>query len=349
MEPAFVDLRVVQAGVLRDMAGIDPHTPDSHHAWNMPMNYPKVWVKIGKALQLQKEISLLSFAIVLIVFYLVACGIFISRYPNLYTMSFPFSFSSLLLIERGNNDLVIFTLLFYSIYISSSLAAWAILLSSALKLYPIFALGALFQNRKYLYVVGMATVAYFCLQFQEIIKVKSLTPVGGWCSYGVKSLILAFEYKFKTMGNVDILINEKIIYGLLCLLAGLFFYYLQRAPSFFEVQCQNLEKRFFLAGSGIFCGTFLLASNFDYRLCFLFFCLPYLSKLKNGKARNLCMVSLILAVNGNLIHMNVADIINLLSKALLFILLSGMGLSLFIAESRKICKTAKIGLKETKN
>lgn len=332
MEPPFVDLRVVQAGVIRERVGVDPHTPDEHHAWKMPMNYPKIWVPIGRHLQIEKEGSLIFIAIASIVLYLSACAILIFRYPSLYMLLFPFSFSSLLLIERGNNDLIIFSILFYFIWISSSMAVFAVLLTSALKIYPIFALGCLFKRKKQLLGVGLCVAAYFLWKSEEIHTVKNLTPVGGWCSYGVKSFKYALEYKFRAMCNAQLEISEIYLYLTLGLFFALFFLWVRRHTWLIETACQGFEKRLFLAGSGIFCGTFVFASNFDYRLCFLLFCLPLLSKMTNKKMYHFSMVMVLIAVNGSLIQMNVADLANLFAKACLFVLLGGLGLSLFLDE-----------------
>ena len=42
---------------------------------------------------------------------------------------------------------------------------------------------------------------------------------------------------------------------------------------------------FFILGSSIFCGTFALGANFDYRLIFLLFTFPYLLELKKNNKK----------------------------------------------------------------
>jgi hypothetical protein len=50
-------------------------------------------------------------------------------------------------------------------------------------------------------------------------------------------------------------------------------------------------------GAGIFLGTFLTASNGDYRLLFLALCVPYLLRLDIPTLKNLILISILIATN----------------------------------------------------
>ena len=55
-----------------------------------------------------------------------------------------------------------------------------------------------------------------------------------------------------------------------------------------DVDNKTLHKEnylFFILGASIFCGTFILGANFDYRLIFLLFTFPYLIELKKNKKK----------------------------------------------------------------
>lgn len=332
MEPPFADMRAVQAMNLRVKEGINPQIASPHDLWGRPAPYPKLWALIGEFLGLEHEGRLLAFTIIFIFLYLISCAWTIYRYPCVYSLAFPFSFSSLLLLERGNNDLVIHAILFVCLVFIPKFAGFGILVSSMLKIYPIFAAASLYLKPKTTLFICFLGIVYFILNIQEITAIRRLVWEGGIWSYGASSLALAVQYKLKTMFQLVVHIPTSSVLVLLAVLLMGCSFLIQRRHQLFESNATNLEKRLFLAGLGIFCGTFLVSSNYDYKLCFLLFCLPYLIKIQNSKVSHFILIILMIAINGGLIHMNVADVANLLGKVCLFGLLGGMGLTLLLYE-----------------
>jgi hypothetical protein len=61
-------------------------------------------------------------------------------------------------------------------------------------------------------------------------------------------------------------------------------------------QEDGFESSLFLAGASIYVGTFIFSSNFDYRLMFLIFCVPFL-EARRFPFSSLLVVLIIVAMN----------------------------------------------------
>ena len=62
----------------------------------------------------------------------------------------------------------------------------------------------------------------------------------------------------------------------------------------------NLPEKFniyFIGGSSIYIGTYIFGSNFDYRLVFLIFTIPFILNIKNVYLKNALIISYILSLN----------------------------------------------------
>ena len=84
-------------------------------------------------------------------------------------------------------------------------------------------------------------------------------------------------------------------------------------------------KQMFLIGSCVYVGTFVLSSNFDYRLVFLILCVPYVMNANDRYLRILTSLSLIYAFNQLpliLVFGPIGAGFNILSKVLLTIFCS---------------------------
>jgi hypothetical protein len=60
----------------------------------------------------------------------------------------------------------------------------------------------------------------------------------------------------------------------------------------------------FVAGAIIFSGTFIITSNWDYRLIYLLFCIPYLLKIKNRILKHSILLSILISSNSMLFTSN---------------------------------------------
>jgi len=95
------------------------------------------------------------------------------------------------------------------------------------------------------------------------------------------------------------------------------------------VQDERFEarRRFFYAGAFVFLGTFVLGSNWDYRLTFLLFCVPLLATLQSAVFRRTLLVILLVSLNHSALGtwFGLAGYaVNELAKGVLFALLGAV-------------------------
>lgn len=293
------------------------------------MNYPKAWLILGKAFVLHQEETFLWFCVACVLVFWAACARVIYRYPSLYTLAFPFSFSSLLAVERGNTDLVLVGPMFFAFSHSVLAGLFVVVLGTVLKIYPCFSAAALVSRPRLFGLTVLLTGFYLLTQISDIQLLKSLTPQSGWWSYGAVSTSLVLEPKLK------FLISPILIQAGLLVITACFVFWLRKTPMMVGSQASPHEKQLFLAGAGIYVGTFFFASNWDYRMVFLLLCLPFLAALRCKAWRHFSLLLVLLATNQIYllkIPMDLAWLANVAAKSALFVVLAGLGLNLFLEE-----------------
>jgi len=141
MMPVFADMRSVQGGLLTSYQGLNPQVINPGDPWQRTMNYPSIWIKIAHLLQLDNEINFFIFMLIIVTLFLFSCLSILFRFPSALNLLVMFSGATLLAVERGNNDLLVFSLLYFATLASNDhLASLAFLISAVLKIYPIFAI-----------------------------------------------------------------------------------------------------------------------------------------------------------------------------------------------------------------
>ena len=194
-------------------------------------------------------------------------------------------------IERANVDLIILTLvaaaalIFREQKVTRIFGAIALVgLAFVLKLFPMFcvALASRFNRRTLLFAVmiSVLSLAYLVIISDYIPIIRHAASTTFILSYGYKALFLGLDHlrsedKLDPIGLADtwvplVLVVLTII--LAALIAAFCFHY---GNSFCRV-ADSIAGTAFLFGAGIYCGTFLLGTNFIYRLTFLLLCLPQL-------------------------------------------------------------------------
>ena len=224
-------------------------------------------------------------------------------------MIFLFSTTNFILIERFATDIIIF-LIVYSIlnirfYI---LKFFLIFFGILLKYYPLF-LTILFIEKKKLILLVTVIFSFFLYFFylDEIRLVgENILEVALLIAYGSRTISKALFYLSTEYG---FFINEenysffrRIIiliffsFSFILIIAG----YLNTKNDFDKTF--NHIERYFLAGSSIYLGTFIIGSNFDYRLIFLVFTIPFIMDLKFKKIKYILLISYIFSINSFLIQ-----------------------------------------------
>ena len=319
LKPYFADMRTVQGALSSIQQGFNPQLVNPGDPWGRPMNYPYVWVVISDFFSLSSEKNYLTFIISSLLTYLSICLYILRKYPSTWLLLAIFSGSSLLAIERGNNDLMVFVLLYFSSGANLLLTGLLIIFASVLKIYPIFSVIALSNNKQYFIAITSIVGLYLFSIWPEIESIRSNTPISAMMSYGAPSISEAFKLKFNIHLNSWLLAICTIFFALL---SG------RSNTVKFSTKIQKLkgnEFKLFQIGAWIFLCTFIISSNWDYRLIFLILCIPFVTSLPKSNIKFLILLSIIVASNqailNNVLGTMASGMLSIISKMIVFITL----------------------------
>jgi hypothetical protein len=292
--PPFADMRLIQSAVITVVEhGLDPQVSNAGDPWGRAFNYPMLWVAIGKALNFTNESQFILICTALTLCFAGICAFLIFCFPSFGLLVSLVSTATLLGIERGNTDLVVFCLLFpAALWLPKLWSPIPLLLATVLKLYPVFALGALLIKRQFrLFAASLAVAAaIFACLWDQLATIRLNTPVSCWLSYGLASF-------------ADCIDNTKF-WRLVVTLGATGIATLGLAHCFSRSNAvrpqQGTAFNLMLVGASIYVGTFMSSSNYDYRLIFLIFCIPFLQSRPFPFARAV-IVAILVAMNETLI------------------------------------------------
>lgn len=310
--PIFADMRTIQGSIKSEELGFDPQVKNPGDPWYRSMNYPKIWIWIAKLVQFDNETNYIVFICAYILAYLICCFFILRISPSLYVLLVIFSGASLLAVERGNNDLLAFVILFIGIYLSQNyFRAISILLATILKIYP-FLLVLIFVKKTKMFIALVLMIAvYFVFTAGELKIIMAgntaLTdPASPIATYGLAT----------TFQNITQLIHAIIrlpestyiiliyIYVFILINMSLLLIILINRNIIIVNNRSIVITDLFVAGAIIFSGTFILTSNWDYRLIFLLFCIPYLLNLENRILKHSILLSILISSNSMLFTSN---------------------------------------------
>jgi hypothetical protein len=239
------------------------------------LSYPRIWILISSFFKLDINTNFILAISFFITIYFLIYLFYIKKFKSYFFLYFFFSGSSLLLIERGNSDIIIFILLTILFNINHNLVKYFLfIITSFLKLYPFFSILFFFKTEKFLKIIILVLFVffYFLIFKEDIILSIANTPKTGYLSYG----------SWVIYANLAKYFNINLHYFIISILISLFsiFFYVIFFKKFFKKNIVKIDNSFYI-GTGIFISTFLLSSNFDYRLVFLFFLIPTIIKIQN--------------------------------------------------------------------
>lgn len=177
-------------------------------------------------------------------------------------------------VERGNPDLLVFSLVVWGVVLLQArhaavrVAALVLLfLAAALKLYPVLAWGPVLRlPRRWAIVAGGTMTVVFAVYViairDDLDRIREYVVRTSEFAYG--AAILGDEVG----GRLVVLAVGVALAALLLVQA------LRKGASRRVVASRDLD--FFLAGAAVFVGTFALEHNFNYRMVFLLLTLPQL-------------------------------------------------------------------------
>ena len=300
------------------------------------LNYPKIWIQISNFIynyQLFYFLIIINFIIYNYIFYN-----FVKIYKSYFIFYFYISGVSLLLLERGNVDIIIFILLYFSFSKNNIFNVILTLLSIFLKIFPVFSITRFLEKKNIhsLILILIITSSYFIYNFEEIRLAMNNGPKTGDISYG----ILAITSNINKHLFIEL---NFIIISIVLFVSHLILYFLFLKKKMISIQFKNTNL--FLSGSGIFIFTFLITSSFDYRLIFLFFTFPLLLNLKNNPFKNLLLILIILSSE---VHRLIfafgfmGGVLNNFAKLLLFSIFLIMFIDIFFKKINNYYKQIKL-------
>jgi Glycosyltransferase family 87 len=243
-----------------------------------PANYPRLWTKLGWTGLSGADTRILGVAVA-ILFYLAALAVpgRLSAGEGVVYAFFLLSPPTLLGVERGNVDLLMFVLVALAV-LAVRRSAWpagaAIAAAGILKLFPIFALAMLFRSAARFRAAAAAALVfggYALLTLGDIRTILRVVPREVVNSFGSRVFAqgLRDAHVVTAGGRIEI-IQAAVIAAGLAVAGGLFTdRSVWRASDPYRLEA-------FWAGAGVFAGTWIFGNNFDYRLVFLLLCVPQL-------------------------------------------------------------------------
>ncbi len=314
LQPHFFDMHVLTDYAACAAKGFDAYVPHSCNPDNF--NTPPIWLWLGYLGVDASDSTWLSIVMITAAL-LVVLVLFRGRSvrDGILALAAIVSPSVMMGVERANSDLLILTLVgaaaiaYEEKRIGRLFSAGAILaLAIVLKLFPMFcvAVGAKFTRRVLVFSGAMTLLSmiYLAVIFSFILLIRRNVPTTFMLSYGYKTIFLGFDYmrteaRLNPVGLADTWLPMAMAVFVLIFAAGAAFLAFRNGRSFCAVT-DSMAGTAFLFGSGIYCGTFLLGTNFIYRLMFLLLCLPQLMdwrvESRNKGARTIIESSLLVAV-----------------------------------------------------
>jgi hypothetical protein len=308
LKPDFSDTRGITSGVEAWAAGEDPLVSNPRDPWARTFNYPRAWLALSWFGVTQDDSVWIGY--VLTGLFFVGLAIFPPADPGGRTIGMmlcgAFSPAVLLGLERGNSDLLMFFLLATAITAFSgsrraakAVGTVALLAAFVLKIYPL--LGAamiLGESRKVFlrFTVGITLFASFILLWTraDIALIHAATPRATGLSYGIDVLWMEIGQHGERLGDIAWLLSRAGVLVAAALLAAGF---LRKGEFGDVVHGCGKTLAAFQAGAAVYCGTFLLGNNWDYRLVFLLFTFPFLSRAAGTDDRRVSWISIAVLAN----------------------------------------------------
>ena len=338
MIPPHFDLRFYQYPAMAIEAGRNPLFA-THESWaaGLPQNWQGMSryylpiFKLSHFLNFYKEIYFLIFANFIIINFIICIYKLIKLKKNsFWILILFFSGSTLLGIERTNNDLIIFCLLYWAAVFPNILGTIFVLIATYIEFWPLVSVIS-FIKKKIKILLLFSLVIFVVYFYKFMLGETGLVVVNDWFSFGSKSTSVTLQrYSLININHISISFF-LVLLSLLTFIKKINFLKLE-----FNKEPNHFYERLFLIGSSTFCGLYILQSNYDYKLILLILCVPYITLLKNKSDKYLLLLCMIISSNYNLFvsypftgkGLNI--IIPVLSKNIVFVMIFALLLKYLI-------------------
>ncbi len=289
--PPFADLRTITGATVTMDQGLDPIVDNVGDPWHRGANYPRLWFLAAHALGLGPAATVplgLVSAMALAAGFFILQPIVTTRTDAVLLYGAGVMPATLFGLERGNIDLMIFPLVALALvqrrrpWRSSLLLAVA----AVLKIFPAVGLAGLIPSgrRGTIAVAAIGgTLAVLALIFRHDLQLIAKTvPVVPFGSYGVASLALnVLAAVHGGIGHAPALAYAWTL-ALSALAIGAWAAW-RADETLSETACDDVVRQAFLVSAAIYTGTYLMSSNFDYRLIFLIPAVPFINTLRRSQ------------------------------------------------------------------
>jgi hypothetical protein len=314
LQPEFFDMHVINDYAACAAAGVDAYAPQACNVDNF--NIPSTWLWLGY-LGVDGTDSTYLAAIMIALAGVVLTLLVRARpwFAGVAVLAGAISPSVMMGVERGNLDLLIFALvgtaalIYREVIATRSLAAVALLmLGVALKLFPLFCVSLVTRLSKVSITIAcifaLIGAAYLAWTFDELALIRRNVPTTFILSYGYKTFFLGFDHvrdeaALSPLNLADTWLPAFMVVICLACAIAVAASSVVREKGWFSID-GTVAGTAFLFGAGIYCGTYLLGSNFDYRLIFLLLCMPQLLdwnlSRRDGRLIEKCLMVTVLAV-----------------------------------------------------
>jgi hypothetical protein len=299
LSPAFADMRSVTSGweCTRKGIAVLPANPCDPYG-QRPANYPHIWMW-PSVLGLGQG-STVTLGILVGVLFLVAALAVLPRSATpvegvLYGLAVCAP-AVMLGVERGNVDLALFALVALGVLLlrgrpaARACAHAAILLAAILKLFPVFAAGALLRQPLRRAILGTAAVVvpfvlYAALTLGTIREIGRVVPQSDDLSYGLRRFTEWLAAAGDAVPGHSGFVHERLgtwkLDALVAALVVCAVLLLRRArpgllPPDDRDPAAQRDLDLFWAGSGVYVLSYALFRSWDYRLAFLLMTVPQL-------------------------------------------------------------------------
>ncbi len=320
MTQPFGDFRVIAAGVESAKQGLDPMVNNPADIRGRPLNYPRVWLLIGRPFS--GEIGVIAAGLLFALLFSLAAGWLVAiqrtTAASLAICAVALSSSTWLALERGNNDLLVFALIALVLYIPWRYRSALIGLAAILKVFPVVAcvLKALRERTRFNIAVAAVVIVYLATTYADLMRITQITEVSGFLSFGIKSVVILFTSAAPPLPVAPV--YAAFAAGTLVAIGLAFSIRLHDKALVFE------REAMLLAG-GVWAFCFVTASNWDYRLILLMLTIPYFLRPGLKKWERLMgwgtVVLMPVAANFGLLYPGWGDeglFVNLAAKYLLY-------------------------------
>ena len=289
--PPFSDLDSILKTLLSRNFGFNVYLENPHDPTHGVYLYPSIWLDIFEFLKLSTRIYFKAFNFIIIfIYFFIIQDLYIKNSKKIFRIFiiiFFFSTTNFLILERLNIEIIIFSFIYFAT-ISKNYFLKVLFFISALagKVFPIFSIFLFIQNKKQFLIILFLSFAYLLFIREEIYFMSvNIIEYARIFAYGSGSVTKAMYYFSK---EYNLFINdENYIYlklSIVFLFATIAIILIKINFIFGKKQLHkdmNLEDRLFLAGGGIYLGTFIFSANVDYRLVFLLLTFTYILNINN--------------------------------------------------------------------